>query len=127
MAGPFRCSPSRGLGYRLFRHSTSRSECSRRGATIPAQRKPRRSTTLVLPSEVGAGISQMVPIIIAALVESGRGLALVEQPEIHVHPALQVGLGDIFLDAATRQGRQFLIETHSEHLLLRLMHRMRET
>jgi predicted ATPase len=44
-----------------------------------------------------------------------------------VHPALQVGLGDIFLDAATRQGRQFLIETHSEHLLLRLMRRMRET
>ena len=85
------------------------------------------SGTLVLPSEVGAGISQMIPIIVASLVESGRGLALVEQPEIHVHPALQVGLGDMFLDAATRQGRQFVIETHSEHLLLRLMRRMRET
>ena len=85
------------------------------------------SGTLVLPSEVGAGISQMIPIIVASLVEGGRGLALVEQPEIHVHPALQVGLGDMFLDAATRQGRQFLIETHSEHLLLRLMRRMRET
>ena len=85
------------------------------------------SGTLVLPSEVGAGIAQMVPIIVAALVDSGRGLALVEQPEIHVHPALQVGLGDLFLDAAARQGRQFLIETHSEHLLLRLMRRMRET
>jgi predicted ATPase len=84
------------------------------------------SGTLVLPSEVGAGISQMVPIIVASLIEGGRGLALVEQPEIHVHPALQVGLGDMFLDAA-RQGRQFLIETHSEHLLLRLMRRMRET
>jgi len=85
------------------------------------------SGTLVLPSEVGAGISQMVPIIVASLVEGGRGLALVEQPEIHVHPALQVGFGDMFLDAATRQGRQFLIETHSEHLLLRLMRRMRQT
>jgi hypothetical protein len=85
------------------------------------------SGTLVLPSEVGAGISQMVPIIVASLIEGGRGLALVEQPEIHIHPALQVGLGDLFLDAATKQGRQFLIETHSEHLLLRLMRRMRET
>lgn len=85
------------------------------------------SGALVLPSEVGAGISQMVPIVVASIVGGGRGLALVEQPEIHVHPALQVGLGDMFLDAATRQGRQFLVETHSEHLLLRLMRRMRET
>lgn len=84
--------------------------------------------SLVLPSEVGAGVSQVIPVVVAAL-RREAGLALVEQPEIHVHPAMQVGLGDLLIDAATRDGarRTFLIETHSEHLILRLLRRIRET
>lgn len=84
--------------------------------------------SFVLPSEVGAGISQLVPVVVAAI-EGRGGLTLVEQPEIHVHPAVQVGLGDLLLDAAHREGQRRLIcvETHSEHLLLRVMRRMRET
>jgi hypothetical protein len=84
--------------------------------------------SLVLPSEVGAGISQLIPVIVAAI--EGRGaLTLVEQPEIHVHPAVQVGLGDLLLEGARRDGhrRIAIVETHSEHLLLRVMRRMRET
>ena len=86
------------------------------------------SGSLVLPSEVGAGVSQVIPVVVAAL-QREAGLALVEQPEIHVHPAMQVGLGDLLIDAATRDGarRTFLIETHSEHLILRLLRRIRET
>jgi hypothetical protein len=84
--------------------------------------------SFVLPSEVGAGISQLVPVVVAAI-EGGGAVTLVEQPEIHVHPAVQVGLGDLLLDAAHREGqrRLFCVETHSEHLLLRVMRRMRET
>jgi predicted ATPase len=84
--------------------------------------------SFVLPSEVGAGISQVMPVIVAAE-EARSGLTLVEQPEIHVHPAMQVGLGDLFTEAATREDarRLLLVETHSEHLLLRVMRRMRET
>jgi ABC-type ATPase involved in cell division len=84
--------------------------------------------SLVLPSEVGAGISQVVPVIVAA-VEGRFGLTLVEQPEIHVHPAVQVGLGDLFIEAVTREGsrRLVLVETHSEHLILRVLRRIRET
>jgi hypothetical protein len=84
--------------------------------------------SLVLPSEVGAGISQLIPVVVAAI-EGQGGLALVEQPELHVHPVVQVGLGDLLLDAALREGqrRTILVETHSEHLLLRVMRRMRET
>jgi hypothetical protein len=82
----------------------------------------------VLPSEVGAGISQVIPIVVAAL-EGRAGLSMIEQPEIHVHPRLQVGLGDLFIDATSRDGgrRMMLIETHSEHLILRLLRRIRET
>lgn len=84
--------------------------------------------SLVLPSEVGAGISQLIPVIVAAI-EGRGGLTLVEQPEIHVHPAVQVGLGDLLLDGIRREGQRriALVETHSEHLMLRVMRRMRET
>jgi len=84
--------------------------------------------SLVLPSEVGAGVAQVVPVIVAALHGHAR-LALVEQPEVHVHPAMQAGLGDLLIEAATRDAgrRAFLIETHSEHLILRLLRRIRET
>jgi ABC-type ATPase involved in cell division len=83
----------------------------------------------VLPAEVGAGISQVVPVIIGALQVRPGGLSLIEQPEIHVHPAVQVGFGDLFLDAVTQDGgrRTLVVETHSEHLLLRVMRRLRET
>jgi predicted ATPase len=50
----------------------------------------------------------------------------IEQPELHIHPAVQVGLGDLFIDGAVNQGLSFLIETHSEHLILRLLRRIRE-
>jgi predicted ATPase len=84
--------------------------------------------SLVLPSEVGAGVSQVVPVVVAS-VEERSGITLVEQPEIHVHPAVQVGLGDLLIDAATGEEtrRLLLVETHSEHLLLRVMRRMRQT
>jgi len=83
--------------------------------------------SFVLPSEVGAGVSQMIPIVVAA-VEGRSGLTMVEQPEIHVHPAMQVGLGDIFIEAVSEGRRRILlVETHSEHLLLRIMRRMRQT
>lgn len=84
--------------------------------------------SLVLPSEVGAGVSQIIPVVVAAL-EGRASLSLVEQPEIHVHPAMQVGLGDLFIDAVAPKGgrRTILVETHSEHLILRLLRRIRET
>lgn len=84
--------------------------------------------SFVLPSEVGAGISQLIPVVVAAI--EGRGsITLVEQPEIHVHPAVQVGLGDLLIEAASREGsrRTLLVETHSEHLILRLLRRIRQT
>jgi predicted ATPase len=53
---------------------------------------------------------------------------LIEQPELHLHPAQQAELGDLFINAALgEQKNTIIIETHSEHLLLRLMRRMRET
>lgn len=78
------------------------------------------------PQDVGVGISQVLPVVVAA--QDGRaGLVSIEQPELHIHPSVQVGLGDLFIDGALNHGLSFLIETHSEHLIMRLQRRLRET
>lgn len=75
-------------------------------------------------SDVGVGISQLVPVLVGALAP-GATLLAVEQPELHVHPALQSKMGDVFLDAVGSIPN-VLIETHSEHLILRVLRRIRE-
>lgn len=78
------------------------------------------------PHEVGVGISQVVPVIVTALDDADRLLAI-EQPELHVHPRLQAEIADLFIKAIHHNKHRFIIETHSEHLILRLLRRIRET
>ena len=80
----------------------------------------------VRTSDIGVGISQILPVVVAALDPDRPAITAIEQPELHVHPRLQVELGDLFAEQAAR-GRVFLIETHSEHLMLRLLRRIEET
>jgi len=87
----------------------------------------RRSNTIVSHRDVGIGISQVLPVLVGAYASKNQ-IITIEQPEIHLHPALQADLGDVFIQSALGKNRnRFLIETHSEHLLLRVMRRMRET
>ncbi|MBI5605714.1 MAG: AAA family ATPase [Deltaproteobacteria bacterium] len=87
----------------------------------------RRSKTVVSHRDVGIGVSQVLPVLVGAYASHNKIIAI-EQPEIHLHPAIQADLGDVFIQSALGENRnRFLIETHSEHLLLRIMRRMRET
>jgi predicted ATPase len=83
--------------------------------------------TIVSPQDVGIGISQVLPVLVHSMAER-RKLIAIEQPEIHIHPALQAELGDVFIESAFGENKNcFLLETHSEHLILRILRRIRET
>src|SRR5262249_853405 len=82
----------------------------------------------VQPHDVGVGITQLIPVVTLALM--GPGLGAIEQPELHLHPALQVRLGERLIHVANKEGwhwARLLVETHSKHRLLRLLRRIRET
>lgn len=78
--------------------------------------------------DVGMGVSQLLPVVVQAMASQDQLIAI-EQPELHLHPALQADLADIFIESALREKNRnmFLIETHSEHLILRIMRRIRES
>lgn len=78
----------------------------------------------VTTSDIGVGVSQLFPLVVAA-VERQKGIIACEQPELHVHPRVQVAIGDLLTQ--TNNDTSFLIETHSEHLILRLLKRIRQT
>lgn len=89
---------------------------------IDTRRKEHVSVAL---PDVGFGVSQLLPFIVQSLVSEKRIISI-EQPEVHVHPKLQADLGDLLAEAIKepRQNR-FIIETHSEHLILRLQRLIR--
>lgn len=80
----------------------------------------------LMPQDVGIGISQVLPVIVGAL-HVKDGIFSIEQPELHIHPAFQVALGDLFVSQVQEKTVCFLLETHSEHLMLRFLRRIRET
>lgn len=82
------------------------------------------SETLPLTA-VGVGVSQMLPVLVLCLLAEQGSVVLLEQPELHLHPALQQRLAD-FLIAMVRSGRQLIVETHSEYMVSRLRRRIVE-
>jgi len=102
-----------------------------------------RTGCAVSPKDVGFGIGQLLPILVQGALSENK-ILFIEQPEIHVHPRLQAELGSFIAEMAGRHkldtawgpamdaeeelyGNQFIIETHSEHLILRLLKLIRDT
>lgn len=85
-----------------------------------------KKTSVALP-DVGFGISQMLPFIVQTLASEEKTITI-EQPEVHVHPKLQADLADLLIAGIQpERNHRYIVETHSEHLILRILRRIRET
>jgi predicted ATPase len=84
----------------------------------------------VLITEVGFGISQVLPVIVQCFYAPEKSTLIFEQPEIHLHPSVQSHLGDLFIEAihSRENGKekkiQIIVESHSEHLIRRIQRRI---
>jgi predicted ATPase len=90
--------------------------------------KVRRNPTSpdVLITDVGFGVSQILPALVLCYYAPEGSTIILEQPEIHLHPAVQAGLADVFIDAVKTRSIQIVFESHSEHLLKRIQRRIAE-
>ena len=86
-----------------------------------------RTNTQVTLADVGFGINQILPIITEGVAVSDNAIICVEQPEIHIHPRLQAHLADLLIETSEGDGgKQWIVETHSELLIMRIQRRIRE-
>lgn len=86
---------------------------------------------LLWPHEVGVGVTQLLPVVVACMTRNGW-FFMIQEPETHVHPRLQAKLGDLLIDSTADHlsygnANQLMVESHSEHLIHRLKRRIRET
>lgn len=83
-------------------------------------------------TDVGFGVSQVLPVVTQVFYAPANSTVLMEQPEIHLHPRAQSVLGDLLLEAVTARENsadrnvQVIVESHSEHLLRRIQRRIAE-
>lgn len=90
------------------------------------QVKTSRYSPEVLITDVGFGVSQILPVLVLCYYMPEGSTIILEQPEIHLHPSAQVILADVFVEVVKRKKSQIIIESHSEHLLRRIQRRIAE-
>ncbi|GAI69051.1 unnamed protein product, partial [marine sediment metagenome] len=76
-------------------------------------------------ADSGFGTSQIFPIILEGLRMEGGDTLILEQPEIHLHPKMQMQMADFFI-ALAKSNKNILVETHSDHIIYRLVRRIIE-
>ena len=84
------------------------------------------SSVLTALPDIGFGVSQVLPALVLLYYVPEGSTVLMEQPEIHLHPAVQCGLADVMLNVAKVRNVQIIVESHSEHLMRRLQRRVAE-
>lgn len=75
-------------------------------------------------TDVGFGVSQVLPALVLLYYVPEGSTIIMEQPEIHLHPSVQSGLADVILNVAKARNLQVIVESHSEHMLRRFQRRV---
>ena len=102
----------------------SASEVAQTGQNVYIELIDNRTKTPVTIADVGFGISCILPIIVEGVASPEGSIICVEQPELHLHPKLQAHLADLMIETALEDGKQWIVETHSELIQLRLCARV---
>lgn len=105
-----------GLTDRIEAKSLNDVQIEIRVSRLPVSNKSNKND-LVNIADVGVGVSQVLPVLVALLTAEEGQLVHLEQPELHLHPKAQVAMAEILADAA-KQGVRVVVETHSDLLLL---------
>ncbi|MDE0331508.1 MAG: DUF3696 domain-containing protein [Nitrospinae bacterium] len=105
-------------------HSFSVSEVAEGSSIYQAKVSVDKKSPKALLTDVGFGVSQVLPIIVLLNHVPERSTVILEQPEIHLHPEVQSGLADAIVEIAETRDLQVIVESHSEHLLRRLQRRV---
>lgn len=84
------------------------------------------SSAEVLITEIGFGVSQVLPVLVLCYYVPEGSTIILEQPEIHLHPSVQADLADVFIEVSKERNVQIIFESHSEYLLHRLQRRIAE-
>jgi predicted ATPase len=88
--------------------------------------KTTKGSAEVFLTDVGIGVSQVIPALVLLYYVPEGSTILMEQPEIHLHPSVQSGLADVIMQVAKHRNLQVIVESHSEHLLRRFQRRVAE-
>ncbi|MBM3215136.1 DUF3696 domain-containing protein [Candidatus Poribacteria bacterium] len=83
-------------------------------------------TADVLITDVGFGVSQILPVLVLCYYVPEGSTVILEQPEIHLHPSVQAGLADVLIDVVQLRKIQIIVESHSDHLVRRIQRRIAE-
>lgn len=67
--------------------------------------------------DVGYGVSQVLPVLVDAVLAKSGSTLLIQQPEVHLHPRAQAELGTFLCRLAKSQNKRFIVETHSDYLI----------
>lgn len=90
-----------------------------KGVADPFQVQVNVSGPAVNLSDIGYGVSQVLPVVVQSIVRQEAKSLLIQQPEVHLHPRAQAALGTFFARIA-KPDRLFVIETHSDYLVDRV-------
>lgn len=90
------------------------------GGRFDLKVRVKRGSNWASLADVGFGISQLLPIIVADLQLDNNSTLIMAQPETHLHPSIQAELGTYLVKQVNQLEKQYIIETHSEYLINRL-------
>ena len=93
---------------------------SEKGTYLVQMNKPDNDSYWVNIADEGMGMGQILPIVVRCIHSVQDSIVVIEQPELHLHPASHEAIAKLFATTSKQNGQRYIVETHSENILLGL-------